>query len=57
MPLHQAAFAGHDAIARLFVERGARLDIEDVHYHGTPGDWAAYAGHAALAEELGYSAS
>jgi ankyrin repeat protein len=56
-PLHQAALAGHDAVARLLVERGARLDIEDVHYHGTPGDWAAYAGHAALAEELGYSAS
>ena len=56
-PLHQAAFAGHDAIAQLLVERGARLDIEDVHYRGTPGDWAAYAGHAVLAERLGYRAS
>jgi hypothetical protein len=56
-PLHQAALAGHDAIARLLIERGARLDIEDIHYHATPGGWAAYAGHAALAEELGYNAS
>jgi uncharacterized protein (TIGR02246 family) len=26
-PLHQAALAGHDAVVRLLVERGARLDI------------------------------
>jgi hypothetical protein len=56
-PLHQAALAGHDAVARLLVERGARLDIEDIHHHATPSGWAAYAGHAALAEELGYRAS
>ena len=56
-PLHQAALAGHDAVARLLVERGARLDIEDIHHHATPSGWAAYAGHAALAEELAYSAS
>jgi Ankyrin repeats (3 copies) len=56
-PLHQAALAGHDAIARLLVERGARLDIEDLHHHATPGGWAAYAGHAEFAETLGYNAS
>jgi Ankyrin repeats (3 copies) len=56
-PLHQAALAGHDAVARLLVERGARLNVGDLHHHATPGGWAAYAGHAALAEELGYSAS
>jgi Ankyrin repeats (3 copies) len=56
-PLHQAALAGHDAIARLLVDRGARLDIEDLHHHATPGGWAAYAGHTALAEALGYKAS
>jgi ankyrin repeat protein len=28
-PLHQAALAGHDAVVRLLVERGARLDIKD----------------------------
>jgi len=56
-PLHQAALAGHESVARLLIERGARLDIEDLHYNATPAGWAAYAGHAALAEELGYSAS
>ncbi len=56
-PLHQAALAGHDAVARLLVERGARLDTKDIHHHATPGGWAAYAGHEALAEELGYRAS
>jgi hypothetical protein len=56
-PLHQAALAGHDAVARLLIERGARLDIEDIHHHATASGWAAYAGHAALAEELAYSAS
>lgn len=56
-PLHQAALAGHDTVARLLVERGARLDIQDIHHHATPSGWAAYAGHAALAAELAYSAS
>jgi len=28
-PLHQAALAGHESVARLLIERGARLDIED----------------------------
>jgi hypothetical protein len=56
-PLHQAALAGDAAMARLLVERGARLDIEDLHHHATPACWAAYAGHAALAKELGYIAS
>jgi hypothetical protein len=51
-PLHQAALAGHEAIARLLVERGARLDIQDLHYHAVPAGWAAHAGHEALAQEL-----
>jgi Ankyrin repeats (3 copies) len=42
-PLHQAALAGFDELARLLVERGARLDIKDVLWHGTPADWARYA--------------
>jgi hypothetical protein len=25
------------------VERGARRDVEDVLYHGTPADWARHA--------------
>ena len=44
-PLHQAVLAGHDAVVRLLVERGASLDIEDKVHHGTPLGWAIYAGH------------
>ena len=43
-PLHQAALAGHDAVVRLLVERGAKLDIQDSMYHGTPLGWAKHAG-------------
>jgi hypothetical protein len=53
-PLHQAALAGHEPVVRLLIERGARLDVEDLHHHATPAGWAAYAGHAALAVELGW---
>ena len=42
-PLHQAAFAGHEDVVRLLVEHGARLDVEDILFHGTPADWAAHA--------------
>jgi ankyrin repeat protein len=51
-PLHQAALAGHEAVARLLLERGARPDIPDLHHDATPSGWAAYAGHEALAQEL-----
>jgi len=43
-PLHQAAGAGHDVVVRLLVERGARLDLKDILWHGTPADWARYGG-------------
>ncbi len=43
-PLHQAAMAGQLAVVQLLVERGARLDIEDKIYHGTPLGWAEHAG-------------
>lgn len=43
-PLHQAAFAGHMEVVKLLVERGARLDLEDVLWHGTPAGWARYGG-------------
>jgi len=42
-PLHQAAGAGYDELVRLFVERGARLDLKDILWHATPADWARHA--------------
>jgi ankyrin repeat protein len=41
-PLHQAVSGGHEAVVRLLVERGARLDIKDKIYRGTPLGWAIY---------------
>jgi len=43
-PLHQAAAGGYNEIVRLLVERGARLDMKDVLWHGTPADWAHHEG-------------
>jgi Ankyrin repeats (3 copies) len=43
-PLHQAAAGGFVELARLLVERGARLDLKDVLWHGTPADWAHHEG-------------
>jgi len=51
-PLHQAIAAGHDAVVRLLVERGARLDIEDTIHHGTPLGWAVYCDRPAIADYL-----
>lgn len=51
-PLHQAALAGHDVVVRLLVERGARLDVKDKIYHGTPLGWAEYAGRTEIAKYL-----
>src|ERR1700693_5313108 len=42
-PLHPAVIGGHDAVVRLLVERGARLDIQDTIYQGTPLSWAIHA--------------
>jgi ankyrin repeat protein len=41
-PLHQAALGGHDDLVRLLVERGARLDLRDTLWLGTPADWAKH---------------
>jgi ankyrin repeat protein len=51
-PLHQAVWATDPGVVRLLVERGARLDIKDKIYEGTPLDWAVYGERTALAEYL-----
>ncbi len=47
-PLHQAAAGGHEQTVRLLLERGARADLRDVLWHGTPADWARHAGRSEL---------
>lgn len=44
-PLHQAAGAGYFDLVRLLVERGARLDLQDILWHATPAGWASHAGN------------
>lgn len=51
-PLHQAVWAGHEAVVRLLVERGARLDIPDTGFHSTALGWAEYGGQTRIAEYL-----
>jgi hypothetical protein len=51
-PLHQAIAAGRDEVVRLLVARGARLDLADRVYSGTPLDWAIYCQQPAIAEYL-----
>ncbi len=51
-PLHHAVSAGHDAVVRLLVERGARLDIKDTIYQGTPLGWARYTGQREIESYL-----
>jgi hypothetical protein len=51
-PLHQAALAGHEATVRLLVERGARLDLKDTVWQGTPEGWASHGGKTRVAHYL-----
>ncbi len=51
-PLHQAVWGGHEDVVRLLVERGARLDIRDTIYEGTPLGWAEHGGRAEIAAYL-----
>jgi hypothetical protein len=51
-PLHQAAWYGHEDVARLLVERGARRGLQDTLFRGTPADWADTAGRKQLAAWL-----
>jgi ankyrin repeat protein len=41
-PIHQAVAAGHLEVVKLLVDRGARLDLRDTIYQGTPLGWAEY---------------
>ena len=50
MPLHQAASAGHEATVRF--ERGARLDLKDTVWQGTPEGWASHGGQTRVAHYL-----
>jgi ankyrin repeat protein len=51
-PLHQAVCSNQADVVRLLVERGARLDIKDTLYGGTPLGWAIHCGQTAIAEYL-----
>lgn len=51
-PLHQAVWANHEAVVRLLVERGARTDLRDLVYDGTPFDWAVYGKRTEIADYL-----
>ena len=41
-PLHQAVWSNHLDTVQLLVDRGARLDIPDTMWHGTPLGWAEF---------------
>jgi ankyrin repeat protein len=51
-PLHQAVHANHTDIVKLLVERGARLDIRDKIYQGTPLGWSIHCQRPAIVEYL-----
>jgi ankyrin repeat protein len=51
-PLHHAVWNDKADVVRLLVERGARLDIRDTVYDGTPLGWANYGGRTEIAEYL-----
>jgi ankyrin repeat protein len=42
MPLHQAALNGEIELMKLLVAHGARLDIRDTLWDGTPLGWAMH---------------
>jgi hypothetical protein len=47
-PLHQAALAGHIEVVRLLLERGARREMKDILWHGTPEGWARHGGQGEI---------
>ena len=50
--LHQAVAAGRLPVVKLLVERGARLDLKDTIYQGTPLGWAKYCDQPEIASFL-----
>src|SRR5262249_7143578 len=51
-PIHQAALAGHLNVVLFLVERGARMDIEDTIWKGTPLGWAEHGGQTEVADYI-----
>jgi ankyrin repeat protein len=53
-PLHYAAWKGHPEVARLLLERGAEVSLQNDngHWGGTPLHAAAHANQRAIAELL-----
>jgi ankyrin repeat protein len=47
-PLHQAAAYGTLELVQLLLERGARPDIKDVLWKGTPAGWANHVGRTEM---------
>lgn len=56
-PLHQAALNGDMESIRVLLAHGARRDIRDILFDGTPADWARHAGHAEAALYLDSAAA
>lgn len=51
-PLHQAAGNGHLDVVKLLVSRGAKTDVKDILFGGTPAGWANHAGKREVEEYL-----
>ena len=51
-PLHQAVWSNREPVVRLLVERGARHDMRDLVYDGTPLDWAEHGQRTEIADYL-----
>jgi peptide-methionine (S)-S-oxide reductase len=50
--LHHAVWSGSIETVRVLVEAGAKLDIKDTIYNGTPLGWAEYANKDEIADYL-----
>ncbi len=51
-PLHQAALIGNEEIVKLLLAHGARPEVRDILYDGTPAGWAQHNGFRDLAAWL-----